>query len=357
MKPSRRKGVDSAMMDKERLVSILDGFSNVSVVVIGDFFLDKYLLIDPSLNEVSLETGLTAFQVVGKRCSPGAAGTICNNLASLGVGKIYALSVIGDDGEGYELLKELKRRGVITDYVFVCEERFTPTYTKPMMLRDGKEIEMERQDIKNRVPLPAEIEDKLIGALSTLVHSVDAVIVQDQVQERNCGVITDRVREFICSLPKRFPEKVFYADSRTRIGEFKDVVVKPNRYEAALAVGEEWCERMGVKDAMRIGKLLYERVGKTVFLTMGEDGILVISDRGTTHIPAVPVEGEIDIVGAGDSVTAGIVPSLCVGASDVEAAFIGNLAASVTIKQIGTTGIATKEEIIKHFERYYECKG
>jgi len=40
------------------LMSILDGFSNVSVVVIGDFFLDKYLLIDPSLNEVSLETGL-----------------------------------------------------------------------------------------------------------------------------------------------------------------------------------------------------------------------------------------------------------------------------------------------------------
>ncbi len=341
-------------MTKERLAEILERFGDVSVVVLGDFFLDKYLIIDPSLSEVSLETGLTAHQVVRKRCSPGAAGTICNNLSSLGVGKIYALTVIGDDGEGYELTRELMRRRVITDYIIVDEGRFTPTYTKPMMLRGGKEVEMERQDIKNRQPMKRELEERVIEWLRELLPQVDAVIIQDQVQERNCGVVTDWVRESVCELSERNPSKVFYADSRVRIGEFRNVMVKPNRYEAAAAVGKSWSEDMGLSDAMEIGKLLYERVGKTVFLTMGEWGILVVEGEEITHIPAVPVSGEIDIVGAGDSVTAGIVPSLCVGASCVEAAFIGNLVASVTIKQIGTTGTATREQVMHHFEQYYE---
>lgn len=341
-------------MTKERLAEILERFGDVSVVVLGDFFLDKYLIIDPSLSEISLETGLTAHQVVRKRCSPGAAGTICNNLSSLGVGKIYALTVIGDDGEGYELTRELMRRRVITDYIIVDEGRFTPTYTKPMMLRGGKEVEMERQDIKNRQPMKRELEERVIEWLRELLPQVDAVIIQDQVQERNCGVVTDWVRESVCELSERNPSKVFYADSRVRIGEFRNVMVKPNRYEAAAAVGKSWSEDMGLSDAMEIGKLLYERVGKTVFLTMGEWGILVVEGEEITHIPAVPVSGEIDIVGAGDSVTAGIVPSLCVGASCVEAAFIGNLVASVTIKQIGTTGTATREQVMHHFEQYYE---
>ncbi|MCS7253862.1 MAG: PfkB family carbohydrate kinase [Armatimonadota bacterium] len=343
------------MMSRERLAWILEKFDDVSVVVLGDFFLDKYLIIDPSLSEVSLETGLTAHQVVRKRRSPGAAGTICNNLASLGVGRIYALTVIGDDGEGYELTRELKRRGVITNYIIVDEERFTPTYTKPMMLQGGREIEMERQDIKNREPMKPELEHKVIEVLSRLLSEVDAVIVQDQVQERNCGVVTDRVRGFVCKLAEDNPNKIFYADSRARIGEFKNVMVKPNRYEAAMAIGRSWVEGMSIHDAVEFGKLLYGRIGRTVFLTMGEWGILVVEGERVTHIPAVPVSGEIDIVGAGDSVTAGIVPSLCAGASCLEAAFIGNLVASVTIKQIGTTGTATREQVLHNFERYYEA--
>lgn len=341
------------MMTRDRLMSILQRFEEVRVAVLGDFFLDKYLIIDPTLSEVSLETGLTAHQVVQKRCSPGAAGTICNNLASLCVGRIYAITVIGDDGEGYELQRELRRRGIITDYIIIAEERFTPTYTKPMMLHGGKGFEMERQDIKNRKPLKPEYERKLSEWLRQLLPQVDAVIVQDQVQERNCGVITDTVREFVCELARLNPDKVFYADSRVRIGEFRNVMIKPNRHEAAMAVGERWTEGMGLEDAMRIGRVLWERAGRTVFLTMGECGILVIDGDKAMHIPAVPVSGEIDIVGAGDSVTAGIVSSLCAGANCFEAAFIGNLVASVTIKQIGTTGTATREQVLQNFERYY----
>jgi len=89
-------------MDEKRLDQLLKNFPRVHVLVVGDFFLDKYLVIDRRLSEVSLETGLEAYQVVDVRCSPGAAGTVTSNLRALGA-RVTVLGIIGDDGEGYEL--------------------------------------------------------------------------------------------------------------------------------------------------------------------------------------------------------------------------------------------------------------
>ena len=62
-------------------------------------------------------------------------------------------------------------------------------------------------------------------------------------------------------------------------------------------------------------------------------------------VPAYPVAGPIDIVGAGDSTSAGIACAIASGASPAEAAAFGNLVASITIQQIGTTGTATPEQV------------
>ena len=86
------------MLTDERLEKIVERLPRLSVAVVGDFFLDKYLDIDGRLTEKSLETGLDAYQVSGVRCSPGAGGTVTNNLSALGVGRIVALTVIGVDG-------------------------------------------------------------------------------------------------------------------------------------------------------------------------------------------------------------------------------------------------------------------
>ena len=90
---------------------------------------------------------------------------------------------------------------------------------------------------------------------------------------------------------------------------------------------------------------LYDKTGQPVFLTLGAGGILAFHAEGPTHIPAVPVAGPIDIVGAGDATMAGIASALCAGATVPEAAQIGCLAAAVTIKQIGTTGTASREQM------------
>src|SRR5262245_43109708 len=99
---------DHSMLSDAILQQILNRLPHLTIGVVGDLFLDRYLDIDAALTEPSLETGLDAYQVARVRCHPGAAGTVINNLAALGVGRVCAISVIGDDGEGYELRRALK---------------------------------------------------------------------------------------------------------------------------------------------------------------------------------------------------------------------------------------------------------
>lgn len=333
-------------MTPDRLNEILARIPDLRIVVFGDFFLDKYLVTDPALLERSLETGLEARQAVEIRCSPGAAGTVTNNLSALGVGQIAAVGAIGDDGEGYELLRGLHRTRVDTTRLLQSERLFTPTYIKTMVRTPTGERELERVDIKNRAPMPPEMEDRLIAALTELVEGQrDAVILADQVQERNCGVVTDRCRRAIAELAGRHPEVLFFADSRVRIGEFRGVTIKPNQFEAAHALNLGWTGEVTRTQAAAMGRALALRNSRPVFLTVGEEGMLVFEGETCEHVPAPPVTGPIDIVGAGDSATAGIVCALCAGASLTEAAFLGNLCASVTIRKLGTTGTVSPEEL------------
>ncbi len=337
-------------MTERRLTGLLSQFASLDLIVVGDFFLDKYLIIDPALSEVSLETGLEAYQVVDRRPQPGAAGTVTNNLTALGVGTVRAIGVIGDDGEGYELRKGLAKTGVRTDLLVETPDRFTPTYTKPMLMEpDGGERELNRQDTKNRSPLPAEVEEAVIANLRAAVGSAHGVIVADQVQERNCGVITDRVRAELADLAAAHADTVFLADSRLRVGEYRNLTIKPNRREAVAAVRPDHVGEESLDLATACAQELHERSRQPVFLTLGEAGIMVVSQAGQQHVPAVRVEGPTDIVGAGDSTTAGIVCALCSRASLTEAAVLANLVASITIQQLGTTGSASPHQIVARF--------
>jgi rfaE bifunctional protein kinase chain/domain len=338
-------------MNTQRLASILDHFPRLTVCVVGDFFLDKYLIIERTLSETSLETGLEAHQVVEVRCRPGAAGTVTNNLRAMDI-NVTALTVLGDDGEGYELKRALQSTDVDISAIVEWRDRFTPTYTKPLLRvqgPDGLPRELNRLDIKNREPLPAEVEAEIIHRLRQIVPRVQGVIVGDQTQERNCGVITDRVRDEIAVLARTHPATLFAADSRERIGLFRDVIIKPNAREAARALYPDRESELDRASVEACGAELYRRNGKLVFLTLGAEGILVFHEGGPTHIPACPVRGPIDIVGAGDAAMAGIVAALCSGAEPHEAALIGNLAASITLHQIGTTGTAPRQQIAEYF--------
>jgi bifunctional ADP-heptose synthase (sugar kinase/adenylyltransferase) len=340
---------DSSPLTTESLEAILARIPHLKIGVVGDLFLDRYLDLDAALTEPSLETGLDAHQVVNVRSSPGAAGTVINNLVSLGVGRVYPIAVLGDDGEGYELRQALSRLPAVDPWgLILAPDRRTPTYVKPMLHEKGRPpLELNRLDIKNRCPSPEALEVQIRSKLEIWPH-IDALVVLDQVREQDCGVITARIREQLTQLAATEPDKFILADSRERIGLFCGLCLKPNRQEALRAVGfGDWDNAEALQHA---AASLASRADDWVFCTDGARGILLASPQDgqrTTrpHMPAYPVSGPIDIVGAGDSTSAAIVCAMAGGASVEAAAAFGNLVASITIQQIGTTGTATPDQV------------
>lgn len=344
-------------MTHERLGLLLQGFRKARVAIVGDFFLDLYQYINRDLDEVSIETGKVAYQVTHTRPTPGAAGTVASNLWRLEAGELYAVGVIGDDGNGYELRKGLQARNVNLKYLIAAEDKMTPTYTKPMESTGGKEpTEMNRFDVKNRSAMGDDLEAQIIANIRECAKHVDAIIVADQVQERNVGVVTDRVREALMQLAQERPDLLVWVDSRERTGEYRYMTIKPNRAEAYLALHphatrpeEDQIEPGQVLD---YGRQLCERNQRPVIITVGAQGALVFDAEGHRQVPGFAVEGPIDVVGAGDSFTAGCVLALCARAALHEAALCGVLVSSITVQKIGETGTATHAEIRERHLEY-----
>lgn len=341
------------MIALERLESLLAAFKDLTIGLVGDLFLDRYLDIDPDLHELSVETGLEAYQISRVRNSPGALGTILNNLAALGVGRLVPATVIGDDGQAYDLLKALARLPVATDHILQDPKRNTPTYTKPMR-RDqgGVSRELNRLDLRNRARFDCDIEARLLDRIDRVWSSTAGLIVLDQVNEEGWGVVTPTVREHLAKLAQRDPNKLMFVDSRAYIQKFTAGILKPNLAECRRAVGMPEpaagtpASDSDAEDRRAVGELS-ERTGLKLFCTRGELGMLIAEpSQPVVTVPGYPVSGPIDVVGAGDSATSGIVASLLAGASAPEAADVGNLIASITVQQLGTTGTASPQQVV-----------
>jgi bifunctional ADP-heptose synthase (sugar kinase/adenylyltransferase) len=96
----------------------------------------------------------------------------------------------------------------------------------------------------------------------------------------------------------------------------------------------------------KLAVALARRNRRAVFVTLAERGILGALPSGeVAHVPTLPLRGPIDIVGAGDSVTANLTTAVAAGATLREALEIASAGASVVIHQLGTTGTASVRQI------------
>ncbi len=338
-------------MDIENIIIKLDKayHKKCKIVVAGDFCLDKYLYVDGSLDERSLETGKTAYQVTHRALFPGAAGTIVNNLSALGVPTV-CVGFIGEDGEGWELERALLKTGTDTSYLIRTSDICTPTYTKPVYKKQGElPFEMNRFDLRNFSRIPDLLEQKLIENIEYALAECEAMIICDQFIEADCSAITSLVRKALCVIAEKNPDKMILADSRGFINSFRGVTIKCNDKEVASGFSLEEGALEDTELICEYGKKLCERNGKSAVITCGSKGSWFFGEDGSyDYCPSFKIEGPIDICGAGDSFNAGFVFGITAGLSPAQALAVGNAVASITIQQIGVTGTAT---ITQLFER------
>jgi rfaE bifunctional protein kinase chain/domain len=333
-------------MNSIQFHEITGRYGKLSIAVLGDFCLDRYLEIDPALVETSLETGLSVFNVVRVRAQPGGAGTVLNNLVALGIGRIIPLGFAGEDGEGFELVRAMQRMpGVCIDRFLQTPFRRTFTYCKPLVVEPGRPPrELNRLDSKNWTPTPAEVERQLIAAVGDESQRIDALVIMDQVDAAGTGVLTAGVLDAVREIARLRPQLRILADSRRGLRGYPAVCWKMNRAELGKLCGGG--PPADLEHVSRAARELAVRSGRDVFVTLAEDGIVAATPDGqAVHAAALPVRGEIDIVGAGDAVTANLAAALAAGASPLEALQVASAAASVVIHQLGTTGTASVAQI------------
>jgi rfaE bifunctional protein kinase chain/domain len=316
---------------------ILAALPRLSALVVGDICLDRWCSYDPSAAEPSRETGIPRTAVVATQVTPGAGGTVANNLAALGVGKVAVMGAIGEDGFGSELSRALGHQGISSDLCVRSSAIQTFTYTKLINKTTGVE-DLPRIDFINTAPLPTSLERLLLDRLQQAIDAYDVILVSDQAETNQGGVITPAVRDLLADLAPNYPEKIIFADSRARIGLFRKVIVKPNQQEAEAAC----LELFGCVDYQALRRHVDAAF---LLVTHGSRGVSAVDSHGETWVETKPVEHPVDICGAGDSFSAGAATALRVTGSPVEAARFGNLVASITIMKPGT-GTASPDELL-----------
>jgi bifunctional ADP-heptose synthase (sugar kinase/adenylyltransferase)/phosphoglycolate phosphatase-like HAD superfamily hydrolase len=333
-------------MNRAGLENLLADVRRVRIGIIGDYCLDAYWEMDPSLSERSIETGLPARVVRSQRYSPGGAGNVAANLLGLGVGTVRAFGVLGDDPFGREMLRCFAGLGIDSSAMLVQAHGWsTPAYVKPVEAG----VESNRIDFGNANVLDAEVGSRLLASLRAALASLDLVVVNQQLAH---GIHTEGIRRGLVALigeSSRAGRPVrFLTDSRSFSDSYDGAMRKMNDREALRLCGREWVAEDPVpfEEAARAAAELSARWDTTIFLTRGARGILVQEGNRAHAVPGLRIVGRIDPVGAGDSALAGIAAALAAGRSAPAAAELGNFAAGVTVQKLFTTGTASAAEVL-----------
>jgi len=268
----------------------LSKLDSVKIGVIGDFALDIYWHANMKKSELSRETPHFPLPVERERISLGAAGNAAANIAALCPGKLYVCGVMGDDWRGMLMREQLAALGADTSGMIIEEGRFTNAYCKPMRRNGDVEYEDPRIDFAASAPVSQNTETAVLAWLEKTAPELDILCVCDQFAN---GIVTSAVREKVSSL-----EIPVIADSRDHIGEFHDIILKPNEEEcraALLSLGEE-----AGNDDEANARLLARLCHSRVMLTLGERGSLWF-DGEARRMKSVKYDGPVDFCGAGDT--------------------------------------------------------
>jgi rfaE bifunctional protein kinase chain/domain len=314
-------------LDKTRLLALIPRLAGRRIVVVGDLFLDEYLV--GKATRLSREAPIPVLEFVRREQRPGGAANPAHNIAALG-GLAEVVGVIGDDEAGRQLLGLLQQIGVGTGGVVVDGQR--PTTTKLRIMAEGSLLfpqQLARVDRLDRRPIASQIEEGIIAALRRAVPTADALLISDY----KSGVISPAVLAECRELARRHGV-LATVDSQGELDKFAGfTLVRANQADTAASLRR----RLQSEDDFRQAgeQLLAELEAEAVLIGRGAEGMSLASRQGYVHIPAANRSEVYDVTGAGDTVIAVVTLALAAGASPLEAAELANVAAGLVVRKLG----------------------
>ena len=329
------------MDDLNQAELILKKFKSAKVAVYGDFCIDAYWILDPQGGEVSVETGLKAAVVDKQTYSLGGAANIVANLAALEPAYIMTIGVIGNDIFGRELIRQIEQLGADTQAMIVPDHDFD-TYTYCKQYVHG--VEKPRVDFGFNNTRSIQTDDLLIEYLEKALTKCEVLIFNQQVEG---SIPNSRFLQQAAELFISFPDRIILFDSRHYSDQLPDVCLKVNQTEVARLNGihAKAGDIIALHETKIHAKKIFDGSQKPVFVTCGENGLLVADFSGLHHIPGIQMMKKIDPVGAGDTIISALALSLSADIDAVTAAHFANIAAGVTIQKLFQTGTASGQEI------------
>ncbi|NUM31853.1 MAG: D-glycero-beta-D-manno-heptose-7-phosphate kinase [Bacteroidetes bacterium] len=311
---------------------IIKLFSKLKILVIGDAMIDSYFV--GKVDRISPEAPVQVITVLNKDHRPGGAANVALNIKNLGA-KATICAVTGNDPEGFELKKLLKKNGINVNGIFVENNRQTTIKTR--IIADNHHL--LRIDQENTNPINSATEKKIIDFITTHINTFDAIIFEDY----NKGVLSKNVISQVIEIANKHGKPTIVDPKKDNFFAYKNCTLfKPNRKEVKEGIKTD-ADLNNIKNIEKCAdELLLKLKCKTVMITLSENGIFIKSGNVSNHIKARKRK-ITDVSGAGDTVVS--IAALCtaLGIGNKLLATITNLAGGLVCQKLGVVPIDTKE--------------
>lgn len=331
-------------INKEQLVSYIKKLNEPKVLVIGDLAIDEMIYGDAE--RISREAPVLILRHSNTKLILGAASNAAHNVSTLNNGKVSVIGVCGDDFQATQLRETFEEANVNCGLLVVDPSRKTTTKTRISgSITTSITQQIVRIDRQTNALLSPEIEEEVLKQIERAIPEHDAVILSNY----HIGTLTPKIIQETIRLANQY-NKVVVVDAQRDLEIYKNVTsMTPNLPDTQKSVG---FEIEAEEDLKRAGdKLLDATNAKSILITCGADGMFVTRAHGNyTKIPVFNKSEVFDVTGAGDTVTAVYTLALAAGAEPSYAAIIGNIAASIVVRQFGCA-TTTIDEILSAVDK------
>jgi len=328
--------MDTPTISRARLSALLEAAAEQHVVIVGDAMLDVYLRGD--VDRISPEAPVPVVRVRERKLALGGAANVAQNVAALGAG-CDLVATVGDDTAGRTLREHLEL-GRMQSRSLVTVSRPTTTKTRVM----ARSQQLVRFDEENDAELEAQDVASVLAALERVLPHATAVVFEDY----NKGVLVPAVIEGAIRLATSRGLPIVVDPKYRNFFAYRGATIfKPNRRELESALGA--AVDLEHPEAL---PATFNRLGvENLLLTLGEQGMALMSADGVVHRVPTTAREVYDVVGAGDTVTAYLATMLAAGATALEAAIVANYAAGVEVGKLGAATV-TADELLEAFDAH-----